>query len=173
MAERWRGVPAKKGGIETVGKTPVKRFGDLGKSKKKLNGLPDSLLDRYGDLFHTCSDLFFGCSQFSKRDISEPFKDLETEAFSLVKRKNVVSDSIDALFQVYIKQEYPRQDSRAIALKRESRLIIERVQRSIENCRPLMDEVRQKRKPAGPEAPVDLDEVGFGDDLENPFDEAD
>ncbi|MBF0277934.1 MAG: hypothetical protein HQM13_09095 [SAR324 cluster bacterium] len=172
MAELWRRTSeTKKSTLQTVGKETPKKFGDLEKSKKKLDGIPEGVLEKFDELFQTSSELFFECSKFSKKDMSESFKALESHAVSLVRKKKVVTDSIDALFHIYMEQKYPKHYPRAIALKKESRLIIERVQRSIETCRPLMEEVRKKQNDSGEENSANLNDTDFGDDFDSPFDQ--
>ena len=171
MADLWRRTAgSKKGTVQVTQREVAPNFGDLQKSKKKLDGVPEGILEKFDELFKKSSDLFFACSQYSKKDDSSPFTELKSGAHKLVKSKNGVEASINALFEEYKKQEFVRHDPKAVLIKKESRRIIEKTQRSIETCRPLVDEVRQK-KTATEANGVDIESADLGSKLDNPFDQ--
>ncbi len=173
MADLWRRTHgSKKGNIQTsfeqetsVKKTTPENFGNLGKTKKKLLGFPETTVEKFEELFYISSELFSECVQFAKRNTSAPFPELEAEAIALVQKKHSVESSIDELFQEYMGKNFSG-NPKGFILKRESKLIIERAQRSIETCRPLMHEVKRMRSHFRDESNTTrVDEIDLGDDL--------
>jgi len=159
-------LPApKKRKIYTIDAEKNNRGENLKKSIKKLDGFPELLIEKFEDLFNRSSELSADCSKFSKKNISVPFLEIEIEAIELAKKKNIVSSSIETLFQEYLKQNLARQNPRALLLKSESKIIIEKSQKSINECRLLMDEVRQKRKTFHSQNQKDPEKNDLGEDF--------
>ncbi|MBF0277315.1 MAG: hypothetical protein HQM13_05985 [SAR324 cluster bacterium] len=162
-----KSIPAsRKGEISTI------KFGNLDKIEKKLIGSSEAVIEKFEELFRQCSELYNKCAQYSAKEMSDSFEELQSEALELTRRKDELESAIHELFEKYKDQNLPKLDPKAVLLKRESKLIIERVQRAIDKCRPIVEQVREKRKKNsskksnGPGQIVD-----FGEEIDNPFDE--